>query len=55
MDQDATWCGDRPPPGYSALDGHPAPPPKKMDTVPNWPASVVAKRVDESRCHLVGR
>jgi len=42
-------------PGHIVLDGDPAPPPKS-GTDPNfWPMYVVAKRLDGSRCHLVGR
>ena len=40
------------------LDGNPASPPQKLDgaTVPNfWPISIVAKRLDASKCHLVWR
>jgi len=45
-------------PGHIVLDGDPAPPPKKMGTAatsyPNFrPMSIVAKRLDGSRCHLV--
>jgi len=43
-------------PGHIVLDGDPAPPPPKGAQFPNfWPMSVVAKRLDGSRCHLVGR
>ena len=43
-------------PGHIVLDGDPAPLPKKRGTAPNfWPMSVVAKRLDGSRCHLVRR
>jgi len=42
-------------PGDIVLDGDPAPIPKR-GTAPNlWPMSVVAKRLDESKFHLVGR
>jgi len=41
-------------PGHTVLDGDPAPPSKKGGTAPNFrPMSVVAKRLDGSRCHLV--
>jgi len=42
-------------PGDFVLDGDPAPPPKKgAESLPNfWPISIVAKRLDASRCHLV--
>jgi len=45
-------------PGDSVLDEDQASPPpkKKGDTAPNfWRMSIVAKRLDGSRCHLVGR
>jgi len=36
------------------LDGDPAPPPQKGGRAPNfWPMSIVAKRLDVWRCHLV--
>jgi len=42
-------------PGHNVLDGDPAQPPQR-GTAPNfWPVFVVAKRLDGSRCHLVGR
>jgi len=42
-------------PGHIVLDGDPAPVPKR-GTAPNFlPISVVAKRLDESRCHTVWR
>ena len=38
------------------LDGDPADPPQKGGRVPNfWPISIVAKRLDASKCHLVRR
>jgi len=39
------------------FDGDPAPPPeKRAQPPPNfWPMSVVAKRLDGSRCHLLRR
>jgi len=41
-------------PGHIVLDGEPALP--RRSTAPNFqPVSVVAKRLDWSRCHLVGR
>ena len=43
-------------PDHIVLDGEPAPPPQKKGghSLPNFrPMSVVAKRVDELRCHLV--
>ena len=43
-------------PGHIVLDGDPAPQPPKRGTAPNfWPTSIVAKQLDESRCHLVWR
>jgi len=43
--------------GHIVLDGDPArPPPKKRGTAPNFRLmSIVAKRLDGSRCHLVRR
>jgi len=38
--------------GDFVLDGDPAPPTKKGGTTPNYrPMSIVAKRLDGSRCH----
>ena len=58
MDQDETWHEGRPRalgPSHIVLDGDPASLPKR-DTAPNfWPMSVVAKRLDGLRCHLVQR
>jgi len=43
-------------PGDFVLDKDPAPPPHKGGRAPNFlPMSVVAKRLDGSRCHLVRR
>jgi len=43
-------------PGHILLDGDPAPPPPKGHSPPNFrPISAVAKWLDGSRCHLVGR
>jgi len=43
-------------PGHIVLDGEPAPPSPKTGRSPNFrPISVVAKWLDGSRCHLVGR
>jgi len=43
-------------PGDFVLDGDPALPQKKGAQPPNFrPMSIVAKRLDGSRCHLVGR
>ena len=42
-------------PGYFVFDGDPAPRRKKGTAPPPnfWPMSIVAKRLDGSRCHLV--
>jgi len=56
MDQDGTWYGDRPQPGRLCVRWGPSyPPPKKgRSPLPNFrPISIVAKRLDASRCHLV--
>jgi len=43
-------------PRHTVLDGDPASPPQKRQSFPNfWPMSVVAKRLDGWRCHLVWR
>jgi len=43
-------------PGEFVLDGDPAPLSKKGQSHPNFrPISIVAKRLDASRCHLVWR
>jgi len=43
-------------PSNIVLDGDPAPLSKKRAEPPNfWPMSIVAKRLHESRCHLVRR
>jgi len=43
-------------PGDFVLDGDPAPLPKKGAEPPNfWPMSIVSKRLDGSRCHVVRR
>jgi len=54
MDQDETWYGGRPRPrphcvSFPSLTTH-----KRDTAAPNFrPTSVVAKRLDGSRCHLV--
>ena len=57
MDQDVTWCMEVGlGPGDFVLDGDPAPPPQKggRALLPNFrPISIVAKRLNASRCHLV--
>jgi len=57
MDQDATWCGGRPQPWPHCVRwGSRSPPLTKTGTAPNFrPRSVVAKRLNGSRCHLVER
>ena len=55
MDHDETWHGGRPRHQPHCVGwGHSFPHPKV--TAPNfWPMSVVAKELDGSRCHLIGR
>jgi len=58
MDQDETWHAVGLGAGHIVLDGDPAPPPHKrgQSPLPNfWPRSIVSKRLDGSRYHLVGR
>ena len=58
MDQDVTWYGGRPKlrPRRHCVRWDPAPPEKRHSPPSNiWPMSVVAKRLDGSRCHLVRR
>jgi len=52
MDQDTAWYGGRPRPGHIVVDGT-----RERGTAPPTfqPMSVVAKRLDGSRCHLVQR
>jgi len=53
MHQDATWYGGRPSQGNFVLDGNLAPP-QKGGGAPNFrPMSIVAKRLDVWRRHLV--
>jgi len=43
-------------PGHIVLDGDPAPPKRGGGTTPNFrPMSIVAKRLNGSRCHLIRR
>jgi len=42
-------------PSHIVLDGDPAPLPQKRHDPQFWPKSVVSKRLDGSRCHLVRR
>jgi len=56
MDQDETWHGDRPSP--NCIKWVPSsPPPKGHSPTPHdfLAMSFLAKRLDGSRCHLVGR
>jgi len=58
MDQDGTWHRARPSLGdLVVLNGDPAPLSKKgAEPLPNFqPISIVAKRLDAPRCHLVWR
>jgi len=57
IDKDATWTEVGLGPGDFVLDGDPPPIQKGGRTpVPNFrPISVLAKRLDASRCHLVWR
>jgi len=57
MDQDTTWYGGRPWPRPHCVTWGPSSPTKnKGHSTTNFrPMSVVAKRLDRSRCHLVGR
>ena len=54
MDQDETWHGRRPRPLCVRWD--PVPPPKKGTALTQFSAhmSVVARRLDGSRCHVCG-
>ena len=58
MDQDATWQGGRPwcrPHCVRWGGSSPSPKGAQPSSLPNfWPICVVAKRLDGSRCHLVG-
>ena len=57
MDQDATWCGGRPRPRPRCVKWGPISPHQKGAQQPLsqfWPMSIVAKRLDGSRCYLVG-
>jgi len=54
MDQDETWHRCRPQPRPHCVRWGPSSPSKKGAQPTNyWPVSVVAERLDESRCHLV--
>jgi len=57
IDQDASWCGGRPRPRPRCVTWGPSSPlPKKGHSSPNFrPMSIVAKRLDGPRCHLVRR
>jgi len=55
MDQDATWYGGRPRSRRHCVRWGPSLPPSKKGRAPNFRLmSVVVKRLDRSRCHLVG-
>ena len=55
MHQDTTWYGGRPQPCDFVLGGDPAPYLKRGGAPPNFrPTYIVAKRLHESRIHLVG-
>ena len=55
MDEAGTWHAGRPQPRRLCVRWEPSPPPQKGPSpLPNFlPISVVAKRLDASRCHLV--
>jgi len=55
MDQEATWYEGRPRPSETVLDGDPAPLQSGQRPANFRPMSIVPKRPDGSRCHLVGR
>jgi len=55
MDEDATWYGGKPGPGDIVLNGDPVPPKKRHSTPTFQPISIVAKRLDGSRCQLLWR
>jgi len=56
MDQDATWYGGTPRPTRHCVRCEPSCPTSKGHSPPNFrPTSVVAKRLDGLRCHLVLR
>ena len=60
MDQDETWHGGAPRmevglgPCHIVLDGDPAPS-NGAQSLQFWLMSVVAKRLDRLRCHLIKR
>jgi len=55
MDEADTWHGGRPQPRPLCVRWGLSPfPPKRAEPLPNFrPISIVAKRLDASRCHLV--
>ena len=55
MDEASTWHGGNLSPGDFVLDGDPVLFPQKgRSPLPNFrPISIVAKRLDASRCHLI--
>jgi len=54
-DQDETWQGGRRRPRPHCVRWGPSSPEKRAQPSNFRPISVVAKRLDESKCHLVGR
>jgi len=56
MDQDAIWYRGRPRPKPHCARWESSSPLQKTDTAPNFrPMSIVLKRLNRSRCHLVSR
>jgi len=56
MEQDATWYGGRPRPRPHCARWDPAPHPQKGAQPSDFrPITIVAKRLDDSRCHVVRR
>jgi len=55
MDRDATWYEVGLSPDDIVLDGDPAAPPLKGHSTNFRPMSVVAKRLDGLKCHLLLR
>jgi len=55
MDQDATWLRRQAWPRPHCARLGPSSPRKKEHSPNFWPMSVMAKRLDGCRCHLVGR
>jgi len=56
MYQDTTWYGDGPKPRSHCVRWRPSSLSPKGAQLPNfWPMSIVAKRLDGLRCHLIRR